>query len=83
MKFELDLTAEEMEKAQLEFLVNIFAMQKATAVTLIEAVAKDNEHAEGLIKLLNNEFIKERIEIFNHLYEKKGKINPNDLFSQK
>ena len=83
MDINLKLEGEEVFSAQLELLIKILALQKATATTLIEMIAKSDQEANEFISLLNVEADKYAKTILHSLYERRGKINLNDILSGK
>jgi hypothetical protein len=83
MNIELKLEGQEMYNAQIELLIKILATQKATATTLVEMIAKSDQEAEEFISLLNDEADKYAKTILRSLYERRGKIDLNDILGGK
>jgi len=83
MGIELKLEGEELFSAQLELLIKILATQQATISLLCDKHSSTTEKSDELFKDVQDEASGFAYSILRSLYERRGKIDLNDVLGDR
>jgi hypothetical protein len=83
MDIALELEGQELYSAQIELLIKILAIQKATVSFVCDKFSKTENESDEYYNSVMDDANQYGRQIFSDLYERRGKINLDDVLGKK